>query len=95
VGNPVVKNASVKGKVIDQIKSPKILVFKYIPKERYRRRRGHRQRYTRVEVEEITLSRPRKKAAASPAKEKTETTQKKRTSTRKSSTKTTKSQPES
>jgi len=61
VGTPVVKGAKVTGKVIDQIKAKKILVFKYIPKERVRRRRGHRQRYTRVAIDKITISKPRAK----------------------------------
>jgi large subunit ribosomal protein L21 len=60
VGTPTVKGASVKGRVLDHIKAAKIIVFKYIPKERYRRKQGHRQRYTRVSIEKITL-----KAAAS------------------------------
>jgi large subunit ribosomal protein L21 len=89
VGNPLVKGASVKGKVLDQVKGSKILVFKYIPKERYRRRRGHRQQYTRVEVEKIALSQPKKQPAASEEKKKTETAPKKRTSTSKASGKTT------
>jgi len=67
VGTPLVKGAKVTGKVVDQIKAKKILVFKYIPKERVRRRRGHRQRYTRVEIDKISVRKPR--AAKSEAEE--------------------------
>jgi large subunit ribosomal protein L21 len=80
VGTPFVTGANVKGKVVDQIKGPKILVFKYIPKERYRKRRGHRQRYTRVLVDKISITRPRKKATEEETTEKAAT--KKTTSSR-------------
>ncbi|TFH37382.1 MAG: 50S ribosomal protein L21, partial [Anaerolineales bacterium] len=53
VGTPTVKGATVKGRVLDQIKAAKIIVFKYVPKQRYRRKQGHRQRYTRVMIETI------------------------------------------
>jgi len=54
VGSPVIKGVSIKGTVLAEYKAPKIIVFKYIPKERYRRRKGHRQRYTRVLIDSIT-----------------------------------------
>lgn len=53
VGHPYILGASVEGRVVAQIKAKKILVFKYIPKERYRRRKGHRQQYTRVLIDRI------------------------------------------
>ena len=62
VGAPFVKGAKVSCTVVDQIKAPKVIVFKYIPKERYRRKRGHRQRYTRIAIDSIRLTTPRKKA---------------------------------
>ncbi len=68
VGGPLVKGATVKGKVLDQFKSKKIVVFKYIPKERYRRKKGHRQHYTRVEIEEIVTGKA-KPAAEEAAQE--------------------------
>jgi large subunit ribosomal protein L21 len=52
-GSPMIEGASVKGKVIDQGKNKKIIVFKYKPKIRYRKKTGHRQPYTRVLIEEI------------------------------------------
>jgi large subunit ribosomal protein L21 len=53
VGMPTVKDATVKGRVLDHIKAAKIIVFKYVPKQRYRRKQGHRQRYTRVTIDKI------------------------------------------
>ena len=70
VGTPFIKGAKVRGTVVDQIKAPKVIVFKYIPKERYRRKRGHRQQYTRVAIDSIRLSTPRKKATAAEDREK-------------------------
>lgn len=50
VGAPLVDGVTVKGKVVEQIKGDKIIVFKYKPKKNYRKKTGHRQRYTRVEI---------------------------------------------
>lgn len=72
VGGPLVKGASVKGEVLDQVKSKKIIVFKYIPKERYRRKKGHRQHYTRVRVDAIAVSGTKQVAAEAPAPKSTE-----------------------
>jgi len=52
-GNPVVDGAKVVGTVVGQIRAPKIVVFKYKPKTRYRRKTGHRQSLTRVAIQEI------------------------------------------
>jgi large subunit ribosomal protein L21 len=53
VGQPTVKGAKVFATVTDHVKGPKIIVFKYRPKQRYRRKRGHRQAYTRLMIDEI------------------------------------------
>lgn len=56
VGAPHVEAATVAGKIIkDQIKGKKLVSFKYRPKKGYQRKVGHRQRYTRVMIEEIRL----------------------------------------
>jgi large subunit ribosomal protein L21 len=91
VGTPLVKGASVKGKIVEQFKAPKILVFKYKTRERYRRRIGHRQRYTKVQIDKISLTKPRKKAAetgekAPSARKKASTTAKSKADTTKSTT---------
>ena len=53
VGKPLVDGAKVTGKVPQQGKEKKILVFKYKAKSNYRRRQGHRQPYTKVSIEKI------------------------------------------
>ena len=50
VGNPYVKGVKVEGKVISHGKAKKIIVFKMKPKKNYRRKQGHRQPYTKVEI---------------------------------------------
>ncbi len=64
VGAPFVKGASVKGKIQDHPKGKKITVFKYKPKQRYRRTRGHRQLLTHIEIESVGLPAAKKKAEA-------------------------------
>lgn len=54
VGQPVVDGAIVKATVVTQGRGRKIFVWKYKPKERYRRRRGHRQYFTRLRIDSIT-----------------------------------------
>ncbi|MCS6906375.1 MAG: 50S ribosomal protein L21 [Anaerolineales bacterium] len=53
VGKPLVQGAKVLATVEAQIKGEKIIVFKYRPKKRYRVKSGHRQRYTRLRIDEI------------------------------------------
>ena len=53
VGTPLVVGARVVAEVIEQGRDAKILVLKYKNKTRYRRRKGHRQGYTRVAIREI------------------------------------------
>ena len=52
-GTPAVKGASVTANVVKNGKGKKILVFKYKPKKNYRRRQGHRQPYTKVEITKV------------------------------------------
>jgi large subunit ribosomal protein L21 len=54
VGTPTVDGAAVRATVAGQIKGEKIRIFKYNG-NRYRRRRGHRQNYTRLHIDEIVL----------------------------------------
>ena len=53
VGTPLVAGATVQAQVEQQYRGPKIVVFKYKPKKRYRRRTGHRQSLTRVAITAI------------------------------------------
>ena len=55
VGTPLVDGASVQATVVAQIKGPTIIVFRYKPKKRYRVKTGHRQKYTRLEINAIAL----------------------------------------
>ena len=53
VGTPVVEGAKVEGKVLAQVKSKKIVVYKYKAKKNERKKQGHRQPYTKVEITAI------------------------------------------
>ena len=55
VGTPAVSGAKVAASVVSQEKGPKIIVFKYRPKKRYRVKTGHRQQYTRLKIESIGM----------------------------------------
>ncbi|MGZ8475812.1 MAG: 50S ribosomal protein L21 [Candidatus Limnocylindria bacterium] len=56
VGTPTVSGASVSGTVIGEELGPKIVIFKYKQKVKYRRRTGHRQHHTRVRIDGITAN---------------------------------------
>lgn len=55
VGAPVVGGAHVSATVVEHVKGPKIVVFRYRPKKRYRVKTGHRQKYTRLLVNSIEV----------------------------------------
>lgn len=52
-GQPFVKGASVKASIVKQTKGPKIIVFKFKRRKKYRLKRGHRQQMTVVRIEAI------------------------------------------
>ncbi len=56
LGQPFVEGAKVLGKVIREGRSKKVIVFKYKPKKRYKKKRGHRQGFSEVEITEILVS---------------------------------------
>lgn len=62
LGKPYVSNATVTGKVLKNGKGKKITVFTYKPKKSSSRKMGHRQPYTKVQIENIEVA--TKKAAA-------------------------------
>lgn len=53
IGTPYLEGVKVAATVVSQIKGPKIVVFKYKPKIRYRVKTGHRQQYTRLKIDSI------------------------------------------
>ena len=55
VGRPVISGAKVIATVLGQGKGEKVIVFKYKPKVRYRRKTGHRQPYTKLVIDEIVV----------------------------------------
>ena len=54
IGTPTVPGAKVEASVVKNGKGKKIRIFKYNPKKGYRRRQGHRQPYTKVEIKAIS-----------------------------------------
>jgi large subunit ribosomal protein L21 len=55
VGTPVVEQAKVKATILDHEKGPKIVIFKYRAKSRYRVKTGHRQQYTRLMIDTVEM----------------------------------------
>lgn len=53
VGRPHLADAKVEGKILKNGRSDKVLVMKYHNKTRYRRKKGHRQHFTEVEIVKI------------------------------------------
>ena len=55
LGTPVIANVTVEGTVVEQDRMKKIIVFKKKRKKQYRRTQGHRQDYTAVRIDKITV----------------------------------------
>ena len=55
VGSPVIAGAAVNAKVVENGKGPKVITFKYRAKKDYRNKKGHRQPFTKVVIESISL----------------------------------------
>ncbi len=53
VGSPMIDGAKVEARVVEQGKSKKVIIFKYKPKKDYRKKRGHRQPYTKLVIDKI------------------------------------------
>lgn len=53
VGRPLVAGASVRATIKAQHKGEKVIIFHYRPKQRYRRKRGHRQLLTRLQIDAV------------------------------------------
>ena len=70
-GSPMIEGARVLARVDSHYKDKKLMVFKYKSKTRYRRKKGHRQTYTRLVIQDIQSEPPapprRRRARASAA----------------------------
>jgi large subunit ribosomal protein L21 len=55
IGQPTVAGAVVTATIIDQYRADKVIVFKYRQRTNFRRKRGHRQYYTRLRIDQITV----------------------------------------
>ena len=55
VGAPLVDKAKVTGEVVEHGKGKKIVVFKWKRRKNYRRKQGHRQKYTAVRIDDIKI----------------------------------------
>lgn len=54
-GQPLVKGAKVQATVLDHVKGEKVTVFKFKRRKNYRRKTGHRQRYTAIEITDVKV----------------------------------------
>lgn len=53
VGAPLIDGAKVEATVVEHFRGPKVVIFKYKPKKRYRVKGGHRQNYTRLKIDAV------------------------------------------
>ena len=74
IGSPTVPDATVVAEVLEHGKGKKVISFKYKAKVRYRRKRGHRQDYTRIAVRQISTDGAGEKAQTAPRRRSRATT---------------------
>ena len=55
IGAPIISGAKVSGKILDHVKGDKVIVFKKKRRKGYKKKNGHRQDFTKVLIENITL----------------------------------------
>jgi large subunit ribosomal protein L21 len=53
VGSPLIKGAKVSGKILEHVKGDKVIIFKKKRRKGYAVKNGHRQQYTKVQIESI------------------------------------------
>ena len=53
VGNPMISNAKVVGEIVETGKGKKVIIFKFKRRKNYRKKRGHRQPYTTLKINQI------------------------------------------
>ena len=86
VGNPYVKGVKVEGKVVAHGKGKKIIVFKMKAKKNERKKQGHRQPYTKVEITSIKTAAAKAEKAETAEKPAAKTTTTKKTTATKTTT---------
>ena len=89
VGNPYVKGVKVEGKVVSHGKHKKIIVFKMKAKKNERKKQGHRQPYTKVEITSIKTAAKKAEAKEADTSKETKTTKTTKTTTAKTTAKST------
>ena len=72
IGAPVIKNAVVTAKVLGHLKGDKVIVFKKKRRKGFKKKNGHRQYLSQIQIEGISVKAPAKKAAAKTEDAKTE-----------------------
>ncbi|AKP51508.1 50S ribosomal protein L21 [Cyclobacterium amurskyense] len=55
IGAPLLSGAKVSGKILDHVKGDKVIVFKKKRRKGYKKKNGHRQQFTKIVIENITL----------------------------------------
>jgi len=68
IGQPLLDGVSVEGRIVEQGKAKKIIVFKYKRRKRFRRKKGHRQEFTAIQIDSIKArgTKAKKPAEAKP-----------------------------
>jgi large subunit ribosomal protein L21 len=69
IGQPLLDSVSVEGHIVEQGKAKKIIVFKYKRRKRFRRKNGHRQAFTAVQIDSIMAKGTKAAKAAEPKAE--------------------------
>lgn len=69
LGAPTVEGATVSARVVDQVKGDKIIVFKKKRRKRYKVKKGHRQQYTKVQIEALQTNGAAATSTPEPAEE--------------------------
>ncbi len=67
IGTPIVKGVKVKAKVVEHGKEKKVLTFKYKPKRNERKKQGHRQPYTKIQITGIATAKEKEEATEAAA----------------------------
>lgn len=55
IGAPIIAGAKVSGKILDHVKGDKVIVFKKKRRKGYKKKNGHRQQFTKILIENITI----------------------------------------